>query len=746
MNNRKLRYPQWLIIYSLLAALNVIVILFSLTLTRSMMSELNNLASQNQQLNTYLQDITQLQRLSMLIIKPTVTLFSSQDLALERRLFNNELINLHRRVNTLNTAFKNDSVKPEMLTYLDTFNNDINEIVTKIEQEFSHYENGNKNLAAMTMSQITERYHLANINLNKLRTEIHDIQTSDLTSAADKLKLFNQFTAILLLAVISLIIAISLYGHLLAKKLRTDEIERNALLMATRNDALMLNGIFESTADGIITYNHQGEITSANSAAEHIFGRNRAEMLGKSVLSILADTKNDKYSKALSNELKAVSSAPVRDLRITAQRKDGTTFPISVSINTSQHTQIDGERVHLFTAIVRDITAKHKNKRMLQKALQDAQAAAVAKDEFLATVSHEIRTPMNGVIGASELLYHTKMGTEQIELVDIIHSSSNALMVIINDILEFSRIQAGTMEFESIPFDAKALAEEVVNLYKIRAHKQHLAIELKSAEKTDFNLIGDPTRIRQILLNLVNNAVKFTHEGSVEIYHDIVTKNEQTYWRCSIKDTGIGISPDEIPYLFQRFTQADSSTTRLYGGTGLGLAISQQLAELMYGNISVASQIGKGSTFTLEVPATSTSQTLPKTQMDRPKRNYGLSVLLVEDNQVNQIIASRLLHSFGIQATSTSDGQECLNVLGQQNFDAVLMDMQMPIMDGITATKAIRSSQAQNADIPIIAMTANALEKDRQLCFQAGMNGFLSKPLDPKAMVEEFDHIFLETQ
>ncbi len=745
MKNKKLRYPQWLIIYTLLAALNIIVIFFSLTLTRNMMTELNNLASQNQQLNTYLQQITEIQRLSMLMIKPTITIFSSRDLALEKRLFSNELFNLHRSINTLRSTLENDHLQPSMLNHLDNFNKEVQEIVAQIEQEFSYFENDNITLAAIHMSQITERSHVANIYLNKLRTDIQNIQSKGLNIAADKLQSFNQSTVILFLAIISLIIAISLYGHMLAKKLRNDEIERNALLAATRNDALMLNGILESTADGIITYNDQGKIISANKAAATIFKRSRSEMLGRPVLLILADSKNDKYSKALSDQLNAARSQPVIGLRVSAQRKDGTVFPISVSINTSQHAKINGEEVRLFTAIIRDVTTEHENKVMLQKALKNANAAAIAKDDFLATVSHEIRTPMNGIIGASELLQNTEIDSEQSELVGIIHNCSNALMVIINDILEFSRIQAGNIKLERIVFNAEALVEDAVNLHKMRAQKQQLTLEVASTKNNDFSFIGDPGRVRQILINIINNAVKFTHTGGIKIFYETTTKNGQTYWRCSVTDTGIGIKQEDIENLFQRFTQADSSTTRLYGGTGLGLAISQQLAELMNGSIQVSSQVGKGSTFTLELPVTPTQQARQEESTDRPKRNYHRHILLVEDNQVNQIIASRLLQSLGVQTTCAKDGQECLDLLKQHDFDAVLMDMQMPVMDGVTATKIIRRGETKNTNIPIIAMTANALNKDKKQCFDAGMNGFLSKPLNPTAIVHELDAIFNST-
>jgi PAS domain S-box-containing protein len=499
-----------------------------------------------------------------------------------------------------------------------------------------------------------------------------------------------------------------------------------------------------------------GAITYANDKFCQISGHQREEILGQNHRMI----KSECHPRAFYDDLwQTVSAGRVWHGDICNRKRSGELYWVSSTVVPLMDE--DGQ-IAQYIAIRTDISERKEAESALIRAKEAAEQANRVKSDFLANMSHEIRTPMNGIIGMTELTLDTDLSAEQRDHLNMVKTSADSLLHIVNEILDFSKIEAGRMDIESIEFSLSQMLRDSTASLVVRAKQKNLELLLQVAPDVPDRLIGDPGRLRQVIVNLVSNAVKFTHEGKIEVAVSRIKANlgAQAELGFSVRDTGIGIAKEKFDVVFDSFSQADTSTTRKYGGTGLGLTISAQLVALMGGGrIGLESEVGQGSTFhfklRLSVGADDAIMTalgeplqpgvplIPRHSLRETRRK--LNLLLAEDNVVNQALAVRLMQKLGHTVTLANNGIEAVQHWQTGGFDAILMDIDMPLMNGYEATERIRAHElATGGHIPIVAMTAHAMRGARETCLQHGMDAYLAKPIDTEALWRALDGLMSE--
>lgn len=487
--------------------------------------------------------------------------------------------------------------------------------------------------------------------------------------------------------------------------------------------------VIESMDELVLVVDTQSRIIDINAFAKKILSSiQNGELIGQPIAEIL-----QKYSP----EFLKYENILQTDEKISVESDGKTTF---YNLRITPLYNIKGRYTGRFI-IMRDITGLEGAIESLKVSQAAAENANKAKSSFLASMSHEIRTPLNAIIGMSELLTSANLTNEEKNYLLSVKSSANFLLDIVNDILDFSKIEAGKMELENIAFDVRNLMDSIFKTFMYQQKEKHLEFVCSIQDDIPEAVMGDPVRLRQVLYNLVSNAFKFTEKGSITVdVKKLKDSSEEVLIQFSVSDTGIGIQNDKIEGLFRSFEQLDSSTTRKYGGTGLGLAIVKNIITMMNGSITVESTPGSGSKFYFQIPFRKAAGIEKPSTTQEPEDSFtgkGIHVLLAEDNKTNQVLMSGIFKRKMFMVDVAGNGKKALEKFHQNTYDIVLMDIQMPEMDGYEATQSIRASEKLTGKhIPIIALTANTTEQDRERCIQAGMDDYISKPIKPNVLFE----------
>ena len=513
------------------------------------------------------------------------------------------------------------------------------------------------------------------------------------------------------------------------------EAEQAKLDQRLRDQQFYTRSLIESSVDPLITTDPAGFITDVNKQMEALTGWTRDELIGSPFKSHFTDPERADAGIKL-----VLSDKKVTDFELTTHAREGKKTVVSCNATTIYDRQRKLQGV--FVA-ARDITERKRVEAELHQARAAAESASNTKSDFLASMSHEIRTPVSSIIGVAALLAKTSLTAEQSKYVEIFSRAGENMLLLINDILDLSKVEASQLELEQTGFSLIELVEKTIEMLAMRAEQKGLALVCEIAPETPRDLVGDPTRLQQVLLNLLGNAIKFTEVGEVALR---VSPDAELSMpgalRFTISDTGIGIVPEKLSHVFERFTQADSSTTRRYGGTGLGLTISRQLVELMGGRIWVESEVGKGSVFSfaapLEIWKGAKREAAPHSGDNLGPPMLALNILLVEDYPDNRTITLAYLQDTPYRIEIAENGAIAFEKFVLGYFDLVLMDRQMPVMDGLTATRAIRTWEKANhrPPTPIIALTAAALKGDREKCVEAGCTAYLTKPIKQEVLLQ----------
>ncbi|WP_164503505.1 hybrid sensor histidine kinase/response regulator [Pleionea sediminis] len=733
INSIKTQKPRWFYAYLALALFDIITVVASLYLNKEIIGLYYNTVDENKLWAELQTEMSDLADKALILNGPGNNVFDSLNVTKERANYDQAKETLLNKYDALKKSVLThpliDSTE-RIISSLDDSYRSFEQLDAEVSFIFREIENANVDIAATHMSTMDRHYAELASHIAIASSEIQKMQLDYIDNQLVQAERLKAFEWLIGGFIVLMVIGATLYGNSLIKKIKKDETKR------LQTD-IELQTVFNSTPDPSLVINEHGVVQSANMALTKELGYTIEEVVGNNISIIMPEPHRSNHDSYIQEYLKTHLAKVIGKSReLTVFHKDGYEIPIILSVSE----MLLPHGVH-FLGTIHNITEQKREAKKLERAKASAERANKLKSEFLANMSHEIRTPMNGIMGMNTLLQETELDSEQRKFTNIIHNSSETLLHLLNDILDFSKIEADKLDLDYINFNLRLLLEEVAELASLKAWENKVEVLLKIQPNVPKYIFSDPVRLRQILSNLTNNALKFTEQGQIVIEVSVNERSENGFnLQFSLIDTGIGINQKHIANIFEKFSQEDSSTTRKYGGTGLGLAISKKLVQMLGGQISCTSEKGKGSNFSFNIVAALSAQGELEEQSDMNELK-NKSILVVDDNDIGREITSSLLKHHGANVTLASSSKEALESINEISFDAVSTDFMMPEMDGIELASAMRKNGFAN---PIV-MLSSANIKD-QLDNIGSINGFLLKPAESLKIVSMFERIFDNSQ
>lgn len=712
--------PRWHHLYYILGAIDIIAVCCSLYLNSLITKKYEQALLVNEFWSAVRHETRVVEGLASALNSPGNDVFDSNDVEKERARFDAAARVFDAKFHELKRFAANDprTSNAHFLDKLDRVGIEAGEMKSYTEDVFSAIKTGNTAQAASFMARLDREFAELRELTNELAlafTKAQDSFTKQEEAGISGLKRLEQSISLMILVMVG---GVVIYGRKLTSFVNGANNEIQELV-----HALDQAGI-------VATTDAKGIIRTANDNFCSISGYSREELLGNTHSMINSGHHDPAYFASM---WKTVASGRVWRGEIKNRRKDNSFYWVDSIIVPMRDAS---GKIVKYVSIRYDVTERKEMERGLIAARESAEIAAKTKAVFLANMSHEIRTPLYGVVGNATLLAETELTREQREMVDTIKSSSDTLLALIDDILDFSKIEAGRLEIDRQPFDVRRAIEDSVRLLAPRAAEKAVTLGCRIDAQIPDIVVNDYVRFRQVLLNLLSNAVKFTERGGIEI--TATADRETEMLKIAVKDSGIGMSVAQQEKLFQEFSQVDASTTRKYGGTGLGLAICRSLCTMMGGTIWAESRPGEGSTFCFTVKGTpgyglnpvNSAENLLGNALCTLGQENPLKILVAEDNRTNQALAVRFFKKLGYDVEIAENGQEAFEAAKNNQYDIIFMDVHMPILDGYDATRKIRTEIPLEIQPKIIALTASVMREEQQTCFDSGMDGFLTKPLN----------------
>ena len=753
--------PRWHTLYLSLVIFEVLTIGLSLFVNHRMGVIYSDMVTKNQLWADRIGSYADLSRAVATVNEPINEIMVTSKVAPERKKLEEARVAFNRKKRMIEADLLTNvplDVATKMRVDLNLIEKAMTQMYREGERVCRLLQSGHGAKATQAAGRMNHWSQQVNGGIGRLQENSRAVQASLFTQQVATARTQKQYEYVAVASMLIVMVLVAFYGYHVSRTMqateRTEEREE-----ALRESESRFRSLISNSTDIIAVIDVQGIVRYISPATERVLGYRPERIEETPACDLIHPEERTRFEDHLKQVIYQDGTLQ-SDWRV--RHSDGTWRDFeAVFTNRVLEPGIEGI---LMTA--RDTTEQKQAEAHLTRYTRELEAAKAAvemqnteiaaardmaleatrtKSEFLANMSHEIRTPMNGVIGMTNLLLETPLDADQKDCATTIRNSADALMTIINDILDFSKLEAGKVAIECVDFDLEQILTETLALLSPQAERKGLMTQRRVTPGCPTRLKGDPVRLRQVLMNLLGNAIKFTESGSVGLRAALIEESvERAVVRLIVLDTGVGIPKERQAAVFDSFTQADNSTTRKFGGTGLGLTISRQLTKLMGGSMGVESEIGLGSAFWIQIPFEKQGQALSETgtQATNPLEIapeetvlIDLRVLLTEDNAVNQKVAMRILNKMGCSVELAKNGQEAVVFSAQETFDLIFMDVHMPVLDGLEATREIRIRERETGGhIPIVAMTASAMEGDREMCLDAGMDDYITKPVQKETL------------